>query len=165
MDPRAAVRLANVKDVDVLARLRYRFRSETGTAVESEEEFITRCRAWMTTRLRGNGRWFAWIAERPGGICGHVWIQLVEKIPNPVDEAERHAYVTNLYVIPEARGEGIGRALLSAALTWCRRNEIHSAFLWTTPESRALYRQYGFLPSQELLQLAVTPPRMADPTT
>ncbi len=163
-DTIATVRIATVNDAAVLASLRYRFRSETGTPLESREKFITRCRAWMTTHLRGDNRWFVWIAEKRDRICGHVWIQLVEKVPNPVDEAEQHAYVTNLYVIPEARGEGIGGALLSAALTWCRGAGVHSAFLWTRPESRVFYQRYGFLPSQELLALVVSQSGKANPT-
>jgi ribosomal protein S18 acetylase RimI-like enzyme len=49
-------------------------------------------------------------------LVGNLWLQLIEKIPNPTTEPEQHAYVTNFYVTEAARGQGIGTMLLSAAL-------------------------------------------------
>lgn len=50
-------------------------------------------------------------------------------------------------VDPRHHGHGIGTALLTAALAWCRERGFRRAFLWTVdhlPQSRHLYEKAGF---------------------
>ncbi|HEU4452334.1 MAG TPA: hypothetical protein VFR81_04710, partial [Longimicrobium sp.] len=102
-----SIRPAVPGDAPAAARMRYAFRAELGTPNEPEDAFVARCGAWMAERL-ASGAWRGWIAEDGGGaMVGQAWVQLVEKMPNPVDEAELHAYVTNCYVLPGMRGGGI----------------------------------------------------------
>ena len=102
-----AIRLAEVSDADTLARLRYALRASTGRATEPKADFINRCSVWMRDHLE-NDAWYCWVAELDGQLSGSVWLQLVEKIPNPRAEAEHHGYITNFYVLEGARGPGIG---------------------------------------------------------
>lgn len=104
----------------------------------------------MRTALGPHGRWRAWLAEREGVVVGNIWLQVIEKIPNPVVEPESHAYLSNLYVVPEARG-GVGQALLDAALAHCRAIHAHSVILWPTDGSRTLYARAGFTTPREIL--------------
>ncbi len=90
-------------DAAALAALRYTFRGSLGQAVEGQEAFVARCTDWMHERLAGSA-WLAWLASGPGDLAGSIWLQPVEKIPNPVVESELHAYITNFYVTPEQRG-------------------------------------------------------------
>ena len=119
--PEVRVRRATATDAVILATLRFEFRSAIGDAIESPEEFVARCEGWMRDRLADNTFWFAWIAEtvdEDGPLAiGAVWLQLIEKVPNPVIEKEAHAYVTNLFVLESARGRGAGSMLLDAAVT------------------------------------------------
>ena len=149
------IRLAMASDADRLARLRYVFRSRFGPVREGEEEFVGRCNLWMQKRLQKGGTWNCWMAERDGALLGNVWIQMVEKVPNPTDEPEAHAYLTNFYVAEDARGSGIGSMLLSAALEWCRNHQVHSVILWPTEKSRPLYLRFGFTAPDDLLELPV----------
>jgi ribosomal protein S18 acetylase RimI-like enzyme len=68
---------------------------------------------------------------------------LVAKVPNPVGERDRHAYLSNLYVIPSARG-GIGERLLAAALAYADAQRVDRVVLWPTPRSVRLYERHGF---------------------
>lgn len=48
---------------------------------------------------------------------------------------------------PRFQGRGAGKALLNAALNWCREHRFRRLFLWTVnhlPQSRRLYEQAGF---------------------
>jgi predicted acetyltransferase len=92
-------------------------------------------------------------------LLGHVCVQLFEKIPNPVNERELHAYVSNCYVIPEMRNHGLGRRLLNKALSWCRARDVDAVILWPSRASKSLYRRCGFAPSDilELRDGAVRP--------
>lgn len=153
-DPAPEVRRAGPEDAARLAELRFRFRAAEDPVTEPREEFLRRCRSWMRSRLQASGgRWKCWVAEEAGRLRGHLWIEIVPKVPNPVDEPERHAYLTNMFVVPGSRGRGLGAALLEAALGWCRRRGVGSVFLWPTEDSRTLYGRHGFEASGPLLEL------------
>ncbi|MBI4502328.1 MAG: GNAT family N-acetyltransferase [Gemmatimonadetes bacterium] len=138
----ATIRQGTPADARRLAELRYEFRAPRAATTESRDEFIERCAEWMRHRL-SDDVWRCWIAQHGETIVGHVWLQLIEKIPNPVAESEWHAYVTNLYVQETARG-GVGGALMDAALAWCGTREIDYVILWPTQRSRTLYGKKGF---------------------
>jgi N-acetylglutamate synthase-like GNAT family acetyltransferase len=144
------IRRASTDDAEALARLRWEFRAAIGQADEAEDAFVARCAAWMRARLAEGAAWRAWVAEVDGEAAGTAWLQLIEKMPNPVDEAEVHGYVTNLYVREAARG-GVGGRLLAAVLDECARAGVHQAFLWPTQRSRDLYRRFGFTGDGEVM--------------
>jgi GNAT superfamily N-acetyltransferase len=107
----------------------------------------------MQERLREDSPWRCWIAEKNLAPVGHIWTQLVEKIPNPSSEPEYHAYITNFYVLERARNLGIGSALLLAALDWCKSCQVHAVILWPSERSRPLYLRHGFDVRSDLLEL------------
>lgn len=149
-----AVRPAGPSDAARLAELRYAFRAAEDPAVEPREEFLGRCETWMRERLAPGGeRWWCWVVEPDGVVRGHVWVQLVPKVPNPADEPESHAYLTNMFVEPEHRGRGLGSVLLERALVACRQEEVDSLILWPTDRSRPLYRRFGGAPSEGIFEL------------
>lgn len=149
------VRSAGVADAAELARLRYEFRAAERPAVESRETFVARCTTWMRERLVPGSSWHCLVAERDGATVGHVWLEVVDKVPNPgANEPERHVYLTNLYVRPDARG-GPGSALVEAALAWCRERQADTVILWPSEKSRTLYARYGFAPSTDILALSL----------
>jgi GNAT superfamily N-acetyltransferase len=147
-------RRAHAGDAEGLARLRFQFRSERAEVVEEEAVFIERCTKWMRPRLASSG-WTAWVAEQEGRLLGQVWLQVVEKIPNPVVEAESHGYITNLFVQPQVRSAGVGSALLQLALTHARDAGLDRIVLWPTDRSRSLYVRHGFQEADDVMQLRV----------
>ena len=96
--------------------------------------------------------WRCWVVDDGKQLLGHVCVQLFEKMPNPVNEPEAHAYLTNFYVVPEIRGRGLGGKLLNKALSWCRAQGADAVILWATAESKSLYRRCGFIESADILQ-------------
>ena len=83
----------------------------------------------------------------------NLWLQRLEKLPNPVAEPEEHAYVTNVYVIPAHRDGGVGALLLDAALAWCRDHGVDAVLLWPSARSRAFYERHGFAARDDLFAL------------
>ena len=151
--PDLVVREATATDVPVLARLRYDFRCELGTPAEGEDAFLARCKSWMLDRVGRDPHWRCWVAEEGGEIVGNLWLYSIEKLPNPVAEPEQHAYVTNVYVVPEQRNGGVGALLIEAALDWCRQQNVDALLLWPSERSRSFYGRYGFGPRDDLFAL------------
>jgi N-acetylglutamate synthase-like GNAT family acetyltransferase len=52
--------------------------------------------------------------------------------------------VTNVYVEPALRDEGLGARLLDAAMSYAREHEAAEAVVWPTPRSVAFYERAGF---------------------
>jgi GNAT superfamily N-acetyltransferase len=161
--PEASIRLAQPGDAPGLARLRYEFRVSHDPPVEPEADFLARCTVWMEARLVRSGSWRCWLAEESGRPVGTVWLHLIEKLPNPVGEAERHGYVSSLCVEPSRRGGGLGSRLLGACLQTCVAEGLDAVILWPTPRSRSLYERHGFAVREDLLErrLGPTPPHAA----
>jgi GNAT superfamily N-acetyltransferase len=105
--------------------------------------------------LKEENRWLCWVAANDNELIGCLWVQLVEKIPNPRSEPEYHAYLTNFYVRDFARGMGIGSRLLSTALEWCKHTRVHAVILWPTDKSRSLYERHGFAVRSDLMELVI----------
>jgi len=155
--PEIIIRLAGPADVPSLARLRYEFRSCYDPAIENEADFLARCVAWMAARLAPGGPWRCWVAEEAGGLVGAIWLQFIEKIPNPGAEAEKHGYISNLYVEPSRRGDGLGSMLIDTCVRFCEKEAVDAVILWPTPRSRRLYERHGFAVRDDLLERRMSP--------
>jgi GNAT superfamily N-acetyltransferase len=145
------IRSATSADAGTLAELRWEFRAGRGTPVETHDDFVRRCAAWMRRELT-TANWRVWVAVDRRAIVGQLWLHTVAKIPNPVEESETLAYVSNLYVKESARG-GVGTRLLDAALGWARANDVDRVVLWPTRRSVTLYLRNGFSHGGEVMEL------------
>jgi GNAT superfamily N-acetyltransferase len=146
------IRAARPSDARILAELRWEFRAGRAAPSEERETFVARCAEWIERELGDGGSWHCWLAEDGQQIVGHIWLRSIDKIPNPIGERERHGYISNLYVIPTARG-GVGTRLLQTAIQWASDNFVDRIVLWPTPLSRTLYIRNGFTPSGDVLEL------------
>ncbi len=136
--PSHQIRRATPADAPTVARLLHDFQEEfdeTSPGVEAltdRYEDLIRNRD-MTVLLAGDGAdGFAQIRYRP-------WVYSAG--PNA------HSYLEELYVVSGLRGEGIGRALLEAALEMARDEGATHMELGTSTDdtaARGLYESLGF---------------------
>lgn len=158
------IRRAVVTDAEALAELRFEFRAALGEIAEARPAFVARAAGWMRRRLGDGSAWRCWLAESAGAApLANLWLQVLEKIPNPVAETEWHGYLSNFYVRPEWRGGGLGTMLLGETLAEARRLDLDRVVLWPTARSRPLYERHGFAPSANLLELKLRPDGPPDP--
>jgi GNAT superfamily N-acetyltransferase len=143
MDP--TIREATGTDVPELARLRWDFRREHGDVAPdaSFARFAERFAAFALAALEDD-RWRVFVAERAGRLAGTVWFQLVPKIPAPSSRGENIGYLTNAYVEPEVRNEGLGAALVERALAFAREEAVEQVITWPTERSVPFYERAGF---------------------
>jgi GNAT superfamily N-acetyltransferase len=146
------VREADAADAPVLARLRWAFKQEDHDGALCEPvRPMKHAEDWIRDRLASE-RWLAWVAESDGEICGHVFLHLVERMPEPYEDNTPVGYVTNFYVVPEHRNRGIGAALLQALRRHAQRSGIDVLIVWPSEGSVPLYRRAGFRTPTELLE-------------
>jgi ribosomal protein S18 acetylase RimI-like enzyme len=151
------IRPARPDDATALTALRWKFKVEDGGSEvpEDEDEFTARCEGWLRAGLAGP--WRAWLAEVDGRPCGHVFVCLVQKIPSPFPGPEALGYVTNVYVVPEQRNRGLGKALLDEVNRYAQASQLDTLIVWPSARSAPLYQRCGFARPGELLEQPVAP--------
>ena len=130
------VRLARVSDAHTFARLLHEFDAEFGESAPDAETIAERAvplieSGEVTVLFVGEGPdGFAELRFRPSLYTGAL-----------------DAYLEELYVAPDRRGHGLGRALLEAAMDHARQRGAARIDLNTSVDdvaARALYESAGF---------------------
>jgi GNAT superfamily N-acetyltransferase len=139
------VREARASDAAELARLRWDFRSGSWSA-QSREEFSAEFHLWFQSAY-SSARWAVVVAQvRPERLCGCVFLQCVEKVPRPGVVGQAWGYVTNSFVDPEFRSQGLGGVMLRFIVDVARAKSLEFLIVWPSAESVAFYERAGFLP-------------------
>ena len=104
-------------------------------------------REWASRLSRGvSSPWdLPLVAEVSAEPCGLAWVRIAEDAP-----AIAHLY--QMWVTPKRRRQGIGRALLDAAVAWARKAGAHTIVLDVTGgnhDAMRLYERAGFVPTGE----------------
>jgi GNAT superfamily N-acetyltransferase len=132
----AAIRRATPGDAEAVARLLHDFQLEFEEPSPGLEALAERYAELIRNRemivlLVGDGpEGFAQLRFRP-------WVY----------SAGLHSYLEELYVVPSRRGQGLGRALLEAAMDAARSEGAEQMELGTSGDdvaARALYESVGF---------------------
>ncbi len=82
-----------------------------------------------------------WVAREGGETIGTVSLDLAD-LPLP-DYAQLTPWLASLYVIPPARGRGVGSALVNQLLEFARSHSLATLYLWT-PGPTKLYERCGW---------------------
>ena len=134
--PDHQIRLAGVDDAPDVARLLHDFNTEFDDPTPGVADLTVRMRRLLdageaTVLLGGNGPdAIAVLRFRPS-----LWVDALD------------AYLEELYVAPQHRGKGLGRAVLDAVLTRARDRGADRIALGTDEDdtvARALYESSGF---------------------
>jgi ribosomal protein S18 acetylase RimI-like enzyme len=135
--PDLAVRRGGTADAEVIGRLLHDFNSEFDEPTPGPRRLAARVRGLLeeeelTVLLGGGG---------PDGIAAlrfrpAIWSDALE------------CYLAELYVVPDRRGQGLGRALMEAAIELARQKGADHMDLGTSEDdvaARALYESLGFI--------------------
>jgi ribosomal protein S18 acetylase RimI-like enzyme len=131
----SAVRSAEVEDAEVIGRLLHDFNTEFDEPTPSPSALARRVRELLSSGefsvlLSTDGLGLAVLRFRPG-----IWTTALE------------CYLAELYVRPQGRGQGLGRALMEAAIELARLRGADHMDLGTGEHdvaARALYESMGF---------------------
>jgi ribosomal protein S18 acetylase RimI-like enzyme len=133
--PELSVRRAGPEDVAVIGRLLYDFNREFGEPTPQPEALAERFGELLAgdtvVLLGGIG---------PDGIA-------VLRFRPAIWTTELECYLAELYVVPDLRGHGLGRALMEAAMDTARAEGATYMDLGTSEDdvaARKLYESLGF---------------------
>jgi ribosomal protein S18 acetylase RimI-like enzyme len=133
--PTSRVRRAGLDDVAVIGRLLHDFNTEYDEPTPPPEALAERFRELLAgdtvVLLGGSG---------PDGIA-------VLRLRPAIWTTELECYLAELYVVPDKRGRGLGRALMEAAMDAARAEGATYMDLGTSDDdvtARALYESLGF---------------------
>ncbi|HUC37913.1 MAG TPA: GNAT family N-acetyltransferase [Acidimicrobiales bacterium] len=132
----AAVRIAGTTDADAIGRLLHDFNTEFGEPTPTPGEVADRFRMLLESGdtavlLTGPG---------PDGIA-------VLRFRPSIWSSGLECYLAELYVTPDRRGGGLGRALMEAAIDTARQRGADHMDLGTSEDdvvARRLYERMGF---------------------
>jgi len=134
--PDLAVRRAGVADAETIGRLLHDFNSEFEEPTPGPRALARRVRELLAggetaVLLGGAGPdGVAVLRFRPA-----IWTESLE------------CYLAELYVVPERRGQGLGRALMEVAIELARKKGANHMDLGTSEDdvaARGLYERLGF---------------------
>jgi GNAT superfamily N-acetyltransferase len=131
----AGVRTASGADAAVVARLLYDFNTEFGWPMPPVEELAPR----LAELIEGEQALVLLVGEE----LGIAVVRLRESLWS----RSLVAYLEELYVVPGRRGEGLGRALMEAAMQAARDAGAETMELGTSTAdvaARGLYESCGF---------------------
>ena len=94
---------------------------------------LTRC-GLHTSSVTPEGSTY-WIAELDGVLGGCIGLE----------HGEGASLIRSTAVLPEARGQGLGRALVQSALTQATLRGDHTVYLFSQ-EAGDYWRRFGFVP-------------------
>jgi GNAT superfamily N-acetyltransferase len=153
----ARIRPAGFGDAGALARLRHVLYSEYGPAREPLEAYTARFAAFVRDAIASDA-WRIWVAELDGRVVGGMWLQLVERVPRPGEDrgALPIGYLTNVFVDPELRDDGLGSRILREVVTWARARGVEEIIVWPSERSFPFYERAGFSRSPDPLVLYLT---------
>jgi len=135
-----SIRPVRQDDSESAAALLQRFFAEEGFATPPD---LIRSRLALMLADPTSAVFLAWEGEVATGVA---------TVTTSVGiELGRSAELDDLYVLPEARGQGVAQGLIAAVRAWCQAHEVTTLSVVVTPEGQdahdllTFYRKRGFL--------------------
>lgn len=117
-------------------------------ASELTVDFSAEFERWLH-RERADRHWWLAVDEHDAAV-GMVTMQVFNRMPAPDALDARWGYLSNLFVLPDHRGHGVGRALIDAVLDRARLERMVRVVLSPSAKSVDLYRRRAFGPADAL---------------
>jgi len=105
-------------------------------------------------------QWRGWFSDRFALFLAHLPDGAKPAGLAGVFDRDDGAGLVSMWVRPDARGRGVGEALINATADWARNRGHQAMFLWVAEANepaRRLYERYGFTPTGDRQPLPSDP--------
>ncbi|WP_327634857.1 GNAT family N-acetyltransferase [Kribbella sp. NBC_00482] len=137
-------------DVAGLARLLWLNSSDEQLEQQAIDAFTADFGKWWAAREDMHVAYVARL-DQPE-IVGMAWVALVPRVPRPGATSRMSADIQSVFVMPDARGRGIGSALVKAASEHAMGAGALHVTVHSGRKAVPVYERLGFESSRQLLQ-------------
>ena len=151
VDDEVTIRPATLEDVPELVRLRRMMFEAMGCDdTDALDQADAGVRPFLEAALRV-GTFHGWLATTSTGeAVGSGGVLIDQHPPGPANLSGRIGYILNVVTIPRYRRQGIARRMMETMLDWLAGQGIEVVALHASEAGRPLYRQLGFVDSNEM---------------
>jgi ribosomal protein S18 acetylase RimI-like enzyme len=114
---------------------------------EKAPEYLTKLERELMAFFRRHireGNFYALVAESQGEILGYG-AMVLRTIPGDLNQPSyMEGDILNMYTLPKARRQGVGRMILEALVSEARSMGLSKIGLHTSKAGEHLYRSFGF---------------------
>jgi GNAT superfamily N-acetyltransferase len=145
------IRQATVADVPDLVRLRRMMFESMGCDEAALLDAADAAAAAYFGQAIPAGSFRGWVAvASTGAVVSSGGVVIDQHPPGPSNLSGQIGYIMNLVTIPRYRRRGIARRIMRAMLKWLVEQGIKQGALHATGVGRPLYRELGFVDSNEM---------------
>lgn len=143
-------RKATTNDVAEMMKLRKRQLIDEGIepSVNMDDELLS----FFERKLR-DGTLIQWLVEDHGEVVACGAVLFYEFPPSYTNKTGKKAYIANMFTDENYRGRGIAKELLAKLVKEVRAAGISKIWLGASEMGRPVYRKFGFIESDEYLEL------------
>ena len=136
---------AGISDIPTIVKLHKKllYKSAKMNTKEFWYEFEMSCEKYYTTGMKLD-KFTAYIAIEDKVSIGFAAMSYYEICPTANNVSGNNAILTDLYVIPEYRCQGIGYKLLTEIMEQAKQDGQRKVTLNATELGKPLYEKYGF---------------------
>jgi GNAT superfamily N-acetyltransferase len=147
----ATLRPAGPADALLISDHRDLMFAEAGTPAADIRRASGAYRDWLAGAL-ATDQYFGWLAEVDDQVVGSIGLWLIPWPFHPKHPGNAvRGYVSNMWVDPAHRRQGISRQLVDAAVAEARARGVTWMMLHATDAGRAAYEAMGWQPGNEMV--------------
>ncbi len=141
--PELTVRVATSADARSIAGLR-----DAWDSSEPRPGFAPDLADWMDAHPSHH----CVLALLDGAVVGMAWLAIVDRVPRPGLLERRSGDIQSVFVLPEARGLGAGKAMMDALDEIAAPLGLQHLSVHSSPMGIHLYESVGFASTPQLLR-------------
>ena len=149
------IRPARPAELEAVAGLRWRWVAEQdGLPEAGRDAFVREFAAWARVNAATHR---CLVLVREDQVIGMAFLAITARVPSPLVFSRASGDVQSVYVVPEARDDGLGGRLIDATLRLAADLELERVTVHSSARAVPAYERHGFAVSPHLLQTGVSP--------
>ncbi|NIH88459.1 GNAT family N-acetyltransferase [Amycolatopsis granulosa] len=151
--PEIEIRPAGPEDHEAVAGLRWRWVAERdGPPGTGRDTFVREFATWAREHA---GTHRCLVLVRAGRIAGMGFLAVTARVPSPGSLTRASGDIQCVYVVPEARGAGLGGRLIGELLALARQLGLERVTVHSSARAVPVYARTGFTVSPRLRQISI----------